>query len=39
MDVNDEPGTLLAHHFEVKVLPLPPSPTDVEPPAGPPRTA
>jgi hypothetical protein len=23
MDVNDEPGTLLARHFEVKVLPLP----------------
>jgi hypothetical protein len=39
MDTVEGPRTLLAHHFEDEALPLPPSPTATEPPAGPPPAA
>jgi hypothetical protein len=38
-DVIEGPGTLLARHFKVEVVPPPPSPAAGEPPTGPPPTA
>jgi hypothetical protein len=38
-DVVEGPRTSLAHHFEVKVVPPPPSPTAIVPPAGRPPMA
>jgi hypothetical protein len=38
-DVVEGPGTLLANHFKVEVVPPPPSPSTAEPPTGPPPIA
>jgi hypothetical protein len=37
-DIVEGPGTLLARHFKVEVVPPPPSPAGAEPLAGPPPT-